>query len=484
MQTFLRQRMLPIIALVAVVVLGAVLRIVPLMQREYWYDESFTGVTVRQPLAQMMDIIVHDVHPPMYYWLLKGWTVVAGSTPLALRMFSVMFGVALIVLAYVAVRRWTKTSQWPAVAAALVLAINPFFVNYSQEARMYALLAFFLLLAALLLTISWQSKQVSVRLAYGLVLLVIVLTHYLGALFALALVFTDFCHRALTMRGVATRSHLRWLGAAYLVPLLGGIAWLPFMRLQAQAHSSLGWVPNVTFEHIPVALHVFLFGAPVGVPGVPPALGYRVEWLTVPAMSILLVIALTALVTWATIKKKWDATLAMLGFMAFVPLVVTWLLQRAGLQLFVERFLTGAAVFLVLFGVMALARFSKAKMLAAVTAIYCVIILLVQPWSYAEPVMPQLVHDLGAEHETVVFTNAFDYTQGRFYLGEEQVDRLRVYNIDNPAESLAGWAMVKKGAQIAALPTESHLVVTTQPDRFTGYRVVKVVDGVSILSSM
>ncbi len=485
MKTFFSGIIWPMLVLFAIVVLGAVLRIVPLMQRDYWFDESFTGIMIRQEMPVMMDIITRDVHPPMYYWLLKGWAMVAGSEPVALRAFSVFFGLALIVLTFVALRQWVKGSWLPAIIGALVVAINPFFVNYSQEARMYALLAFLLLLTAMLLVRSWETKSTGVRVAYACAMLAVILTHYIGAIFVLAFVVADFVQQWRAQRGEGLPVQAKWLFAGYLVPLFGGLAWLPSFQQQTAVHDTLGWVPNVPFEHLPVALHVFLFGAPVGVLGVPPVLGYRVEWLTVPAVSIALIVIFVVLITWLTLRKQWSAPLALLGLMAIGPLLVTWLLQFVGRQLFVERFLTGTAVFLVLFVVVALAKFRQ-KLLLAVAGIYVLFVVLIQPWHYDTPFLipvSDVVREI-ADNRFIIYTNAFDYTHGRFHLGHAYDEQVLVYNVNNVEESLDGWAIVQKGSQLFTLPTKPHILVTTQPDLFPGYVTVRTVSAYSILQPL
>lgn len=44
--------------------------------KDIWYDEFFSEALVRLPLGKMMEIAAQDVHPPLYYLLLKGLTSV------------------------------------------------------------------------------------------------------------------------------------------------------------------------------------------------------------------------------------------------------------------------------------------------------------------------------------------------------------------------------------------------------------------------
>jgi uncharacterized membrane protein len=473
----------PIFILVAAVIVGISLRISDIETRDYWYDEAFTGVTVRQPFAEMMRIVIADVHPPLYYWLLKGWSLVAGTSPIALRLFSVTFGVAMIVLAFFAMHQWYKRSWIPACAAAVVVAINPFFTNYSQEARMYTMLAVLLLAAAMLLTKSWETRSSYDRFAYGAFVLAILLTHYIGFVFVMGFVLADLWHLwTVHPSRRAFKAFLRESAYAYAVPFVGGLLWLPVFLRQAQNKPSLGWVPDAVLSHLPLSLHIFLFGAPVGVHGVPPALGYRVEWLTPSTVALLLTIMLTTLIVYLAVKQRFDRNLSFLAFMTFFPLALTWALQAAALQLYVERFLSGSALFLSLFLVLALAHLSKRDYLVALTGIYAFLVILIQPWDHKSsfPELTQTAQQF-IDKTPIIFSSPFDFTVARFYLGEQDRHATRIYNVDAPNEDLSNWAIVEASDQISTLPTTSHIVITPDAHRFTGYQTIAEVNQFRVL---
>jgi 4-amino-4-deoxy-L-arabinose transferase-like glycosyltransferase len=85
-----------------------------------------------------------DIHPPGYYWLLKLWSNLFGAGAAAMRSFSALLGVVLVYQIYRIGRYFTpmaRRTSWLALLAALLAALNPFQIYYSQEARMYMLLA-------------------------------------------------------------------------------------------------------------------------------------------------------------------------------------------------------------------------------------------------------------------------------------------------------------------------------------------------------
>src|ERR1700745_3820400 len=90
------------------------------------------------------------VPPPLYYWLLRVWGYVFGQGLLSLRGFSILFGVLTIWAGYLFVKAAFKNEKL-AIVAPFFLAINPFQIQYSLEARMYTLGTFLVMLSSYLL---------------------------------------------------------------------------------------------------------------------------------------------------------------------------------------------------------------------------------------------------------------------------------------------------------------------------------------------
>src|SRR5690606_36893138 len=77
-------------------------------------------------------------------WLLKLWATLFGISAAALRAFSALTGLLLVAIIYAIGRRLdalTKDRAAIALTAEWLAALNTFQLYYSQEARMYMLLA-------------------------------------------------------------------------------------------------------------------------------------------------------------------------------------------------------------------------------------------------------------------------------------------------------------------------------------------------------
>jgi mannosyltransferase len=133
--------------LAALTLLAAALRLPTLGSQSLWYDEAFTPVHV---LHASLGATLHAVSqtensPPLWYVLEWGFTRVLGTGAVALRLLSALVGIATVPLA------WGVGSELAgrraAAATALLVAVNPLFVWYSQEARVYGLFVFMATLA-------------------------------------------------------------------------------------------------------------------------------------------------------------------------------------------------------------------------------------------------------------------------------------------------------------------------------------------------
>jgi hypothetical protein len=82
---------------------------------------------------------------PLYYFLLRGWVAIAGTSEYAMRFFSLAFGVLSVPLIYVLGRR--LFNHQAGLLAALLVVASPYLTWYSQEVKMYALVMALALLA-------------------------------------------------------------------------------------------------------------------------------------------------------------------------------------------------------------------------------------------------------------------------------------------------------------------------------------------------
>lgn len=119
-------------------ILGALaLRVVQLNVQPLWWDEGYSVFFATRDFPTLLARTAIDIHPPLYYALLQLWLTAFGKSDIALRLLSVVVGIAAIPLIDVVARQ--LFNKRTGLLAAFLLAMSPLHIYYSQEVRMYAL---------------------------------------------------------------------------------------------------------------------------------------------------------------------------------------------------------------------------------------------------------------------------------------------------------------------------------------------------------
>ncbi|HEY1055886.1 MAG TPA: glycosyltransferase family 39 protein, partial [Emticicia sp.] len=159
----------------------------------------------------------------LYTYTLHYWAKIFGLEDANLRVLSLLFNLLTVVLIFVFVKTHFQSEKL-ALLAAFLSAISPFYINYSQVARNYAMLFFFALLATHLFLLIIQreknkQKTIIYYLYYGLSVLACELCH----ISAFPLFLIHGLYVLLYVRQLRV-----WIGLslAMLIPAAGIVAWL------------------------------------------------------------------------------------------------------------------------------------------------------------------------------------------------------------------------------------------------------------------
>jgi uncharacterized membrane protein len=171
-----------------IVLFGAALRLHGIAREGAWADELWTLLITDPALGsgEFWRQVLADVHPPLYYLLMRGWSAVFGQSDLAARLPSAIAGILTVAAAGAA--PLPKAGRLTLMA---LLAVSPGAIHFAQEARSYALLLLFatILTAVCLRLVSKPSGEPENRwLLTTLTIagLLAAYTHYFGFLLAIA----------------------------------------------------------------------------------------------------------------------------------------------------------------------------------------------------------------------------------------------------------------------------------------------------------
>jgi mannosyltransferase len=150
--------------------LALVVGVIRLGTPSFWVDESLTALEIQWSYDRALD---------GYYWLYysieKPWAALAGSSEAALRFPSVLGTMLACALLVVVGRK--LFDRRIALVAGVLLAVNPFVVKWSQQARGYTLLLAVSVLAILLLLRALERGTRGGWALYGLAFSAVIIWH-------------------------------------------------------------------------------------------------------------------------------------------------------------------------------------------------------------------------------------------------------------------------------------------------------------------
>lgn len=212
-----------------------------LEQKSIWFDEAASWRTASFPLPTLLKSLAANVHPPLYFLILKFWCGVFGDSLTALRSCSVLWGCAAIGIgALLAVHGAEDHRRDRTVLVLALLGFSPLAVRYAREARMYALATFLVLAAAWLLLCGLKRDRKLLVWASGGVLAAAAYTHYYCLFHCLA--------QAVYLAGVAWHQRKIWLVAVALLPLATFLPWTWVFWSQAERVGEDYWTVPLTLE--------------------------------------------------------------------------------------------------------------------------------------------------------------------------------------------------------------------------------------------
>jgi 4-amino-4-deoxy-L-arabinose transferase-like glycosyltransferase len=223
----------------AIVVLATALRFLSIAKYEIWLDETYAFAVSRKSIAAIFADLACDNGPPLHFIMLHYWMKVFGDSAVALRSMSAVFSVATV-----AVVLWWDTpwfSRRARLFAGFVLAITPLAIYYAQEARMYAPVAFFVLLSMVFLDRGLRIGGVANWAYFAVSTALSLYTSYAG-LFVLPAGYVVVAAMYLASRDrAALRRNAISLIAAHAAAMALFAPWLPtFMKQPSTA--AVRWI--------------------------------------------------------------------------------------------------------------------------------------------------------------------------------------------------------------------------------------------------
>ncbi|MEP6710321.1 MAG: glycosyltransferase family 39 protein [Candidatus Saccharibacteria bacterium] len=317
----------------------AIISLWTITKSSIWFDEAFGAYLIHFNFFDVAKYTAGDVHPPMYYWLLKSWSLLFGNSELALRSMSVLFAGIAISFGYALVHR--LFGKKAARLSLLFMILAPMLVRYSQEMRMYALAAAISLAATYVLTYAITTKKRLPWVIYGVLVSLGMWTHYFTAIVWLS----HWLWRAYVVRqslGKKAKGFVKaffsreWV-LAHVVAVGLFLPWLPSLVYQVTNVQVNGfWIPSVTPTTVPNFLTNVLYYQDQDAVHGWAALIFLVIFVTI--------ITLTALI-FRTLNSKQRESYLLIITLAVMPVILLFILSMPPLRpSFIDRYLLPSTV--------------------------------------------------------------------------------------------------------------------------------------------
>lgn len=205
-----------------------------------WADEAYTFALVRHSFGEIWRITAADVHPPLYYFLLKLVTAPFGYNLMVSRFASAIPCILIAALGGWQFRKLFGTRT--AVLFMVLYLMYPYTMTYGAEVRMYSLAELFIMLCAIYAYRSWLWNKPKDWVLFALAGTCAAYTHYF-ALVSAAMIYGILLLAAILKKRELLKS---WAAAAagtivLFLPWLGS-----FVSQLAYKVNNEYWIEPIT----------------------------------------------------------------------------------------------------------------------------------------------------------------------------------------------------------------------------------------------
>ncbi len=220
---------------------------------QFWMDEGLSTGISSHSLTAIPGVLRHDGSPPLYYLLLHVWMSMFGMTEAATHSLSLVFGLLTIPVGLWA--GWSLFGERTGFITAVLFAFSSWLTQYSQETRMYSLMALLGLLATAAFVHVFVFRRRKYLILFALAQALMLYTHAWGIFFGVGSAITVL----ILMRfSDEPRALLKDAVMAYVGAFVLFLPWLPNFIYQA-THTAAPWDSSPRFG-APVQLARDLLG--------------------------------------------------------------------------------------------------------------------------------------------------------------------------------------------------------------------------------
>lgn len=324
-----------------------------------WYDEAYSLAMIEHSFGEIAKITVEDVHPPMYYYGLKIFVAVFGDSMIALKVFSLIPIMLILILGYYVIGK--ITDRLTGLLFCTFFVLMPVFTIYSVQLRMYSWSCFLVFACGVYAYRAVCENKISHWILFTAFGTLAAYTHYF------ALVSAGVIYALLLIACIRKHRLLKWLVFASLTVILY-LPWLASFVAQLRYKvENEYWIAPITISTIGEYFKVWYNCG-----------SYTTLYLI--GSVIVYVLAAVGLIT-MTDKKIRFGTLSAIGVFVFTVVlgVGASIVVR---PVFIERYAIPALTFIPLFAAVGIRSLNRKSISIAVAVFYITGFVLNYPTDY------------------------------------------------------------------------------------------------------
>ncbi len=248
---------------ITLIILGTIFILLGAIHEEVWFDEAYTIALVRHDYSQIIQIDIGDVHPVLYYLLLKTFTLIFGNNILVCRLFSVVAGILMGVIGFTHIRK--DFGPKVGLVYTFLAIFLPCMAVYGSEIRMYSWTMLFTTLSGIYAYRSIKQNKVKNWGLFALFSLAAAHSHYYGLVSVAIINGLLFLHIVFSKKlyedkEKSKKKYIISFFITALIEIIGYLPWLPIFIKQATSVSQSYWIPLNLNDTVLAPLGVQFYG--------------------------------------------------------------------------------------------------------------------------------------------------------------------------------------------------------------------------------
>jgi len=193
------------------------LNFIRIFDNNFWFDEAFTLLQMNSSFGELTEWAASDVHPPLYYYMLKIVHMILGSQGWAYHALSLIPCLIILILALTLF--WNKFGGRVSVILITFIGLSYNAVYYNMEVRMYSWANLAVLLSFYELWKILEEHRKRDYLFFALFSLAAAYIHYF------AMVTVAFFYIVLMVAAIFKKLNIKMVLATWMGTIIGYLPW-------------------------------------------------------------------------------------------------------------------------------------------------------------------------------------------------------------------------------------------------------------------